>query len=68
MRGNGRKPWKKRADWIKKKFIVDQADNLNKLKAQTDVTDSKVLTGISQIQYEIPGFVDFHLHAGWTEF
>lgn len=53
----------KRADWIKE-IYVDQADNLNKLKAQTDVTDSKVLTGISQIQYEIPGFVDFHLHAG----
>ena len=57
----------KRADWIKE-IYVDQADNSNKLKAQTDVTDSKVLTGISQIQYEIPGFVDFHLHAGWTDF
>ena len=42
----------KRADWIKE-IYVDQADNSNKLKAQTDVTDSKVLTGISQIQYEI---------------
>ena len=57
----------KRADWIKE-IYVDQADNSNKLKAQTDVTGSKVLTGISQIQYEIPGFVDFHLHAGWTDF
>ena len=57
----------KRADWIKE-IYVDQADNSNKLKAQTDVTDSKVLDGISQIQYEIPGFVDFHLHAGWTDF
>ena len=35
----------KRADWIKE-IYVDQADNSNKLKAQTDVTDSKVLTGI----------------------
>ena len=33
----------KRADWIKE-IYVDQADNSNKLKAQTDVTDSKVLT------------------------
>ena len=38
----------KRADWIKE-IYVDQADNSNKLKAQIDVTDSKVLTGISQI-------------------
>ena len=56
-----------KADWIKE-IYVDQADNSNKLKAKTDLTDSKVLTGIGQIQYEIPGFVDFHLHAGWTDF
>ena len=42
-----------KADWIKE-IYVDQADNSNKLKAKTDVNDSKVLTGISQIQYEIP--------------
>ena len=53
----------KKADWIKE-IYVDQADNSNKLKAQTDVTGSKVLTGISQIQYEIPGFVDFHPMQG----
>ena len=57
----------KKADWIKE-IYVDQADNSNKLKAKTDVNDSKVLTGIGQIQYEIPGFVDFHIHAGWTDF
>lgn len=48
----------KKADWIKK-IYVNHANNSNDQNRSND---------ISQVQYEIPGFVDFHLHAGWTDF
>ncbi len=47
----------KKADWIKE-IYVEQA-NLN---------DPSSLNKSRSVQYEIPGFVDFHLHAGWTDF
>ena len=46
---------KKKADWIKE-IYVDHAN------------DPNCSNNNSQMQYEIPGFVDFHLHAGWTDF
>lgn len=66
----------KKANWIKE-IYVDHANhpnapkNLNAPNCSNDrncLNDANHSSDISQVQYEIPGFVDFHLHAGWTDF
>lgn len=60
----------KKADWIKE-IYVDHANHSNAPKNLNDSNCSNNpnhLNDIGSIQYEIPGFVDFHLHAGWTDF
>ncbi len=54
----------KKADWIKKIYV----DHVNHSNAPKNLNDPNYLNDIGSIQYEIPGFVDFHLHAGWTDF
>ena len=60
----------KKADWIKEVY-VDHANHSNASKHPNDPNcsnDPNRLNDIGSIQYEIPGFVDFHLHVGWTDF
>ena len=60
----------KKADWIKE-IYVDHAKHSNAPKHLNDPNgsnDRNCLNDIGSLQYEIPGFVDFHLHTGWTDF
>ena len=59
-----------KTDWIKEVY-VDHANHSNASKHPNDPNcsnDPNRLNDIGSIQYEIPGFVDFHLHVGWTDF